>query len=120
MLALAWLRVSKCHRVTVVRRRKKFLTLRKILFFMFHTYKVIFCDILELFLAQNFKTKVLTVQKNNLLECLMESLLHQLSGYTFIVVKNTHQKAANLMFRLILPAAMVPWWFLGVQYDQAY
>ena len=41
-----------------------------------------------------------------LLGCLMESLLHQLSGYTFIFVKNTHQKAANLMFRLILPAGM--------------
>ena len=51
-----------------------------------------------------------------LLGCLMESLLHQLSGYTFIFVKNTHQKAANFTFRLILPAPMVSWWFLGVQY----
>ena len=51
-----------------------------------------------------------------LLGCFMESLLHQLSGYTFIFVKNTHQKAANLTFLLILPAAMVSWWFLGVQY----
>ena len=52
-----------------------------------------------------------------LLGCLVEwSLLHQLSGYTFIFVKNTHQKSANLTFLLILPAAMVPWWFLGVQY----
>ena len=51
-----------------------------------------------------------------LLGCLMESFLHQLSGYTFIFVKSTHQKAANLLFCLILPAAMVPWWFLGVQY----
>ena len=50
-----------------------------------------------------------------LLGCLMESLLHQLSGYTFIFFKNTHQKAANLMFPLILSLAMVPWWFLGVQ-----
>ena len=29
-----------------------------------------FCDIFPLFLAQNFKTKVLTAQKNLLLECL--------------------------------------------------
>ena len=39
------------------------------------------------------------------LSCLMESLLHQLSGSTFIFVKNTHQKSANLMFCLILPVA---------------
>ena len=50
-----------------------------------------------------------------LLGCLMESLLHQLSEYTFIFVKNTNQKAANFTFRLILPAAMVHWLFLGVQ-----
>ena len=41
-----------------------------IFFFMFHTYYVIFCDIFALFLAQNFKTKVLTAQNNLLLECL--------------------------------------------------
>ena len=39
------------------------------------------------------------------LSCLMESFLHQLSGSTFIFVKNTHQKSANLMFCLILPVA---------------
>ena len=39
-------------------------------FFIFHTYYVIFCEIFALFLAQDFKTKVLTVQKNLLLECL--------------------------------------------------
>ena len=33
-----------------------------------------------------------------LLGCLMESLLHQLSGYTFIFVKNTHQKFEILRF----------------------
>ena len=49
------------------------------------------------------------------LNCLMESLLHQLSGSTFIFVKKTHQKAANLTFRLISPARMVPCWFLGVK-----
>ena len=54
-----------------------------------------------------------------LLGCFMESLLHKLSGYTFIFVKNTHQKAANLMFCLILPAAKVLWWFLGVQYTSS-
>ena len=36
---------------------------------------------------------------------LMESFLHQLSVSTFIFVKNTHQKSANLMFCLILPVA---------------
>ena len=51
-----------------------------------------------------------------LMGCLMESFLHQLSGYIFILVQNTHQKAANLTFCLILPAAMVPWLFLGVQF----
>ena len=50
------------------------------------------------------------------LSCLIESIFHQLSGSTFIFVKNTDQKAANLTFCLILPAAMVSWWFLGVQY----
>ena len=50
------------------------------------------------------------------LSCLMESFFYQLSGSSFIFVKNTHQKAANLMFRLILPVAKVPWLFLEVQY----
>ena len=26
-------------------------------------------------------------------------------------------KAANFMFRLVLPVVKVPWWFLGVQYS---
>ena len=50
------------------------------------------------------------------LSCLMESFFYQLLGSTFIFVKNTHQKAANLMFRLILPVAKVPWLFLEVQF----
>ena len=41
-----------------------------------------------------------------LLGCFMESFLHQRLGYTFIFVKNTHQKATNLMCRLILPVGM--------------
>ena len=41
-----------------------------------------------------------------ILSCLMESVLHQLSGSTFIFVKNTHQKAASLAFRIILDAGM--------------
>ena len=49
------------------------------------------------------------------LRCFIESFFHQLSGPAFIFVKNTHQKAANLMFCLILPVAQVLWWFLGVQ-----
>ena len=39
------------------------------------------------------------------LSFLMESFLHQLSGSTFIFVKNTHQKSAHLMFCRILPVA---------------
>ena len=50
------------------------------------------------------------------LSCLIKSFVHQLLAFTFIFVKSTHQKAANLTFYLILPAAMVFWWFLGVQY----
>ena len=36
---------------------------------MIHTYYVIFCGTFALFLAQKFKTKVLTAQRNLLLEC---------------------------------------------------
>ena len=46
------------------------------------------------------------------LSCLMGRFFYLLSGYTFISVKNTHQKAANLMFRLISPVAKTPAWFL--------
>ena len=49
------------------------------------------------------------------LSCLIESIFHQLSGSTFIFVKNTHQKAANLMFFLISPVAKTPAWFLEGQ-----
>ena len=52
------------------------------------------------------------------LSCLMESFFHQLLGYAFMFVKNTHQKAANLLFGLILPAGMIPAWFLGWQHTQ--
>ena len=39
--------------------------------------------------------------------CLMESLLHQLSGSTLILKKkNKHQKVENLALRLILAAGM--------------
>ena len=50
------------------------------------------------------------------LSCLIEIIFHQLSGSTFIFVKNTHQKAANLRFCLISPVAMIPAWFLEGQY----
>ena len=46
------------------------LTSFTVFFFMFHTYYVIFSEILTLFLAQNSKAKVLTAKKNQLLECL--------------------------------------------------
>ena len=41
-----------------------------VFFFLFHAYELILSDIFAIFLAQNFKTKVLTAQKNLLLECL--------------------------------------------------
>ena len=44
------------------------------------------------------------------LSCLMESFFT-----SFIFVKNTHQKAVNLMFHLILHVAKEPWLFLEVQ-----
>ena len=50
-----------------------------------------------------------------ILSYLMESFLHKLSGSTFIFVKNTHQKAATLMFFLITPVAKTPDWFLEGQ-----
>ena len=36
--------------------------------------------------------------------------------YLYFCQKHT-QKAANLTFCLILPAAKVPWWFFGVQFS---
>ena len=51
------------------------------------------------------------------LSCLIESIFHQLSGSTFIFVKNTHQKAAHLTFCLISPVAQSPAWFLEGQYS---
>ena len=50
------------------------------------------------------------------LSCFMESFFYQLSGSTFYICQNTHQKAANLMFGLILPVALTPWLFLEGQY----
>ena len=49
------------------------------------------------------------------LSCCMEGFFYQHSGSTFIFVKNTHQKAANLIVCLSLPVAKVPWLFLEVQ-----
>ena len=50
-----------------------------------------------------------------LLSCLIEMIFHQLSGSTFIFVKNTHRKAGNLMFFLISPVAKTPALFLEGQ-----
>ena len=50
------------------------------------------------------------------LNCLIESIFHQLSGSTFIFVKNTHQKAATLTFCLISPVAQIPAWSLEGQF----
>ena len=49
------------------------------------------------------------------LSCLIESFSPQLSGSTFIFVKNTHQKAPNLTFCLISPVAKIPAWLLEGQ-----
>ena len=46
---------------------------------MFHTYYVILSNLFALFLAQNLKTKLLTVQKNLLLECLIVHLPPQVT-----------------------------------------
>ena len=46
------------------------LTSFTVFFFMFYIYHVIFCEIFVLFVAQNFKTKVLTAKQNLRLECL--------------------------------------------------
>ena len=48
------------------------------------------------------------------LSSLMERFFYQLSGSTFVLVKNTHQKAANFMFCLS-PVAKTPAWFLEGQ-----
>ena len=46
----------------------------------------------------------------------MRDFFHHLSGSTFfVVVKNTYQKAANLMFCLISPVAKTPARFLEGQ-----
>ena len=50
------------------------------------------------------------------LSCLIENIFHQLSGSTFIFVKNMHQKATNLIFCLISPVTQIPAWFLEGQY----
>ena len=50
------------------------------------------------------------------LSCLIEGIFHQLSGSTFIFVKNSHQKAANFMFGLISPVALTPACFLEGQF----
>ena len=50
------------------------------------------------------------------LSCLIETIFHQLSGSTFIFVKNTHQKGANLMFCIISPAAQSPAWSVEGQF----
>ena len=45
-------------------------------------------------------------------------IFYQLSGSTFIFVKNTHQKAANFMFRLISPVTKTPAWFVEGQFRE--
>ena len=50
------------------------------------------------------------------LSCLIERFFHQFLGSTFILVKNTHHKTANLMVCLISPVAKTPVWFLEGQY----
>ena len=50
------------------------------------------------------------------LSCLIESILHQHSGSTFILVKNIDQKVANLTFSITSSVAKIPAWFLEGQY----
>ena len=51
------------------------------------------------------------------LSCLIESIFYQLSGSTFIFVKSTHQKAANLVLCLISPVAKSPAWSVEGQFN---
>ena len=51
---------------------------------------------------------------------LIENIVYQLLGSTFIFVKNTHQKASNLMCCLISPVAKSAAWFPEVQYRFPY
>ena len=97
-------RVSKCHGLTVVQPRHIFLSLRKILriviafffcilmsfcsfSFLILIYYVFLGVIFARFLAQNFKTKVLTAQKNQILECLQRLYLkmHALARIYFVM-----------------------------------
>ena len=42
------------------------------------------------------------------LRCVMESFFTSFQDRPLFFVKNTHQKNANLLFRLILPEAKIP------------
>ena len=73
------------------------------------TYYMIFSDIFALFLAQNFKPKVLTTQKNLLLECLLPTRPLTVQSFTALAVlfndckKLTYVKQHNvaLSFKLL-------------------
>ena len=52
---------------------------------MIHIYYVSLGVVFALFLAQNFKTKVLTAHKNLLLECLVVASTLLLPGYGAVV-----------------------------------
>ena len=63
-------------------------------FIIFHTYYGIFCDFSALFLAQNFKTKILTAQKNLLLECLVTAVISDLDPNDSEIAQATLQNNA--------------------------
>ena len=65
-------------------------------FFMFCTYYVIFSEIFALVLALNFKTKVLTAQKNQLLECLWLVCLPYIPVWLVCLPKFMSRKAILL------------------------
>ena len=71
---------------------------------MFQTYYVIFSRIFVLFLAQNFKTKVLTALKNQLLECLAQSMQKYQKGCAALawLGPNTDENHTSQVFHFFL------------------
>ena len=62
----------------------------------FNEFAQIFSDIFALFLAQNFKTKILTAQKNILLECLVYYLLSSIGFHYIILFSVTYSNKTPL------------------------
>ena len=77
-----------------MRKLKKYMHVN--LFFMIHKYYVILGVIFALFLAQHFRTKVLTAQKNLLLEC-----LHRLGILIIKMIDHERAKCLTECFKTV-------------------